>query len=387
VICFSSCDIGKKYSEESLETFKLNPETAQESILLSEIIDSIKFIKLETTNESFLGQIKEIIIRDKFIYVMDKSQQAVFVFDHQGKLMNKLEMQGEGPDQYKLLGPVFVDQKEEYIEIMDFGSGRSKILKYAIPALIFLEETPFYMPSANSARRGKDGVYYFATQQNENSVGENLTNGDIIVIDKNGENTVLFDKKIPFEGSSFSPFVESFAYNDEGELFISLMYNNTFFKLKDKKAVPFLTLDFGEYGIDPKVGQLSIKEQFEFLQNETNGKVTFPVLNAQSSKLLAFSYYFKDKNNNNLYQYLEIKSNRKKYHTQSIINDLTEFPERVFISSYYKGINYEVMYNDYLVDLILPSYALEEAKELDIVDLGLIKVEDNPIIMLMKLKK
>mgnify|MGYP006152722279 len=44
------------------------------------------------------------------------------------------------------------------------------------------------------------------------------------------------------------------------------------------------------------------------------------------------------------------------------------------------------MHNEYLVDIILPSYSLNGKKEMEVEGLGLIQAEDNPIVMLMKLK-
>lgn len=81
---------------------------------------------------------------------------------------------------------------------------------------------------------------------------------------------------------------------------------------------------------------------------------------------------------------LDFKKKNKVIHTNSIVNDLTPFPEKIFLSSYFLGINHEVMHNEYLADIILPSYSLNGKKEMEVEGLGLIQAEDNPIVMLMK---
>ncbi|SEG51766.1 6-bladed beta-propeller [Algoriphagus boritolerans] len=385
-IIVSGCSKINDSKENFSEVLVINPEEAVDFLSLSSIVDSIKYIKLENSENSFLGEVSEIIIKKNFIYVIDKSQQSIFLYNHEGSFMNKIDKLGDGPDQYRHLGPVFVDQNERFIEIIDYIGENSRILKYAIPTLLFLEERPLNAPIANSARRFND-VYYFAAQQIENYVNEKATNGDIIVVDEENKKSVLFDKKIDFKGDSFSPFVESFTQNEEGEIYVSLMYNDTFFKLSDKKAIPFLTLDFSGYEVDKELGSKSIQEQLKYLSNEANGKVSFPVLNAENSKILAFSYYFKENNKNRLYQYIKIKDSGKIFHTRVVNNDISSFPKQIYISSYLFGIKHEVIFQDYLVDIILPSFALEGKKEIETNSLGTIKIEDNPIIALMKIKK
>lgn len=385
VIIFSACKKKDDYLEKPLEILTINPKEANTNIPISEFIDSIKYIKLENSKNSFLGEVSEIIIRDNFIYVIDKSQQIIFLFDHNGKYVNKIDKQGEGPDQYKRLGPVFINQNEQQIEIIDYLNEKSRILKYALPTLIFLEEKVLNAPIANSTRR-HNGVYYFATQQIENYVNEKPTNGDLIIVDEFNKKSVLFDKKISFSGNSFSPFVESFTQNENGEIFVSLMYNNTFFELKDKKAIPLISLDFEGYEVDKDLGKKSVEDQLKYLSDEANEKVSFPVLNIENSKIFAFSYYFKENNKNKLFQFIKFKDSGNIYHTKMLNNDLSSFPKNFYISSYLFGIKHEVMYKNYLVDIILPWHVLEGAKELDTKTIGTIKVEDNPIIVLLKLK-
>lgn len=110
-------------------------------------------------------------------------------------------------------------------------------------------------------------------------------------------------------------------------------------------------------------------------------------MNAENSKILAFSYYFKENNKNRLYQYIKIKDSGKIFHTRVVNNDISSFPKQIYISSYLFGIKHEVIFQDYLVDIILPSFALEGKKEIETNSLGTIKIEDNPIIALMKIKK
>jgi hypothetical protein len=280
---------------------------------------------------------------------------------------------------YRGLGPFFIDDSEETIEIIDFASQKSKILSYAIPSFVYLGSKPFDLVLGNSVRR-KNNLYYFATQQIQNSVNDNLTNGDIVVVSESGDKKVLFDRTIPNSSAGYSPFVESFAHTDSDTLLVSLMFRDTVFGLFDGMAFPHLKFNFGDKLLDPTIRYLNIEEQLEILENASEGKAVFPVLNADNSSFFSFSYYF----NNGIHQYIRFKSNNLNFYTKKFTNDLTDFPDEVIISSYYSGIRHEVWYKGYLVDIILPSIYIKDVNEIKSENLGVIQKEDNPIIVLMK---
>ena len=82
----SSCTQSEKQVEvEKLKTIQVSPTEAKNEINLSQFVDSISYVKLETNEKSFLGQITEIKIKDNFIYVADRSQQSIFIFNLKGE--------------------------------------------------------------------------------------------------------------------------------------------------------------------------------------------------------------------------------------------------------------------------------------------------------------
>jgi hypothetical protein len=89
---------------------------------LSEIVDSINCIKLQIDSNDLMGRVREIIIKKKYIYAIDISQRIIFVFDKTGKFVSKLNKRGEGPDEYLSMGPVFIDDNEEYVELINYRS-------------------------------------------------------------------------------------------------------------------------------------------------------------------------------------------------------------------------------------------------------------------------
>ncbi|SFB24897.1 hypothetical protein SAMN04489723_10679 [Algoriphagus aquimarinus] len=367
------------------DTLFLNPTNATPSILLSEMVDSMEYIKLETSEESLMSRVGEIIIKNKYIYVRDYDQQIIFLFDKKGKYITKLDKKGEGPEEYSHLDKFRVDDKEEFIEILDFRGSKSRLLRFSNISFNLQEVNRFSVPTSNSWQKEKNSnTFYFSTQQIDNTINNEESNADIIVIKDFTNEVALFKKKIITNGSNFSPNTESLTTNEKGEIFASIMYSNTFFQLLNNRAHPILTVDFGKYQLDSSIRFKSTEEQMRYLNN-TEDIATFPVLNINTSKIQAFSYYFKENGANKTHHYLNF-SNNAIFHTRDIVNDLTNYPEKIYLSSYFWGINHEVLHGNYLVDIVLPAYT-NEGKTIEINGVGPVEPEDNPIILLMKLKE
>lgn len=391
ILLLGGCHTNKPENIAS-EVIKINPLEAEEFVNLSEIADSVKCIKLQVDSADVMGRVREIVIRDKYIYAMDVSQQCVFVFDKEGKFVSKLNKRGEGPGEYLWMGPVFISDDEDYIEIVEFRRSSSRLMRYSNIDFTFLSEVPFPDVRFNSCKNN-EGYYYFATQQLDNVVNEKETNAGLIISDSNGRLITLFDKKIKTNGSSFCPNIESFSRNDKGELFVSLMYDNTFYRLEGNDYTPIYSIDFGKYGMDNSIGKESVQEQLKYVKS-TGDLAFFPVLNVENDNILSFSYYYKTEEDrmfreSDFRQYVKMKNSGRVYHVRRIKNDLTDFPKYLYISSYFWNCAHEVWYKDYLVDIILPDQYLESIGDDKVLidGIGEITAEDNPIIVMAKFKE
>jgi hypothetical protein len=85
----------------------------------------------------------------------------------------------------------------------------------------------------------------------------------------------------------------------------------------------------------------------------------------------------------------KFKESNEIFHAKRINNDITGFPEEVYFTTYYHNIAHEAWYKNYLVDIVNPaSYLSKKNKTQKYVEgLGEISINDNPIIILIKLKE
>lgn len=391
---FVSCGSSDK-NQTNVDVIKINPREASEFVNLSEIVDSIEYITLKTDKNNPMGHVVDLIVRDKYIYACTLQPNAIFVFDKKGQFVSKLDKEGRGPGEYLYIAGLFVDENEEYIEILDDEA----ILKYKNIEFEFVQKSTIpYVTFNSSARDGN--TYYLTPQQNPNTVNDKRSNPDLIIV-RNGEIIkTLFDKKIKTANDNNHttwhwPNTESFCLNDKNETFLSVMYDNTFYQLNDTVATPILSVDFGKYGIDNhKLRVRPLYEQVDYIKSMRKF-ASFPVLNINSEDLMVCSYNFKSNDVDpvygndifgNVYHYIKVKGNNTVFHTKQIRNDITDFPEYVDFCSYL-NIRHQPQYKDYIVDVITPINHIGKKNEIDTKAVGKVTMEDNPIVMLMKLKK
>lgn len=66
------------------------------------LFENVVYIPLETTINNLIINIDKAIVRDSLIYILDKKQKELFVFNIQGKYIKKLDRQGAGGKGYYL---------------------------------------------------------------------------------------------------------------------------------------------------------------------------------------------------------------------------------------------------------------------------------------------
>ena len=83
----------------------IDPDRVTDDLDLSCILtDSIEIIKLNTSDECLIGEIKQVSFTDQFIFVSDPYvSQKIFMFDKNGKFVKNIGRQGGGPGEYSII--------------------------------------------------------------------------------------------------------------------------------------------------------------------------------------------------------------------------------------------------------------------------------------------
>ena len=68
--------------------------------MLSEAIDSVQIITLETNDSCIIGSYNKIIADGQKLFIMDAISNTVFTFDYSGKFLFSIGTRGRGPFEF-----------------------------------------------------------------------------------------------------------------------------------------------------------------------------------------------------------------------------------------------------------------------------------------------
>ncbi len=114
----------------NIDNIVLQLSETDSKINLSELVDSIVYIPLETNEQSLLGDIDRIIVTENGDYLIADKETAsgVFVFDSKGHFLQKIGKRGSSPSEYVKLEDMSYYNQSVYI----WDSGSRKILEYSL---------------------------------------------------------------------------------------------------------------------------------------------------------------------------------------------------------------------------------------------------------------
>jgi hypothetical protein len=199
---------------------------------LGTLTDSVmQIIPLETTDEALIANIDKIEIRNNQIYIMDQLAKSVYVYDMNGKYLNRINKVGQGPGEYTNLS--YMTITDSVVIVLDHFIGKQ--IEYQIPSLQFWQEERifdkfwstelFYLPAA--------GLICYL-----NDWGESQSGNYLLFTRK--ENTIDIDKQLPFEKEPFCLGISDYEYAIANNC-ASIIYsgNDTIYHIDNNgKAIP-----------------------------------------------------------------------------------------------------------------------------------------------------
>ena len=124
--CHDSSNQSALADWSNLETIEVDFRNIK-SVSCDEVIGSIRFVKLETSEKSLIGSISNIFFVDSTIVVFDEFvTNSANLFDLNGKFKKRLSNKGNGPKEYLKISDLFIDKNR--IGITD--NFKSRILFY-----------------------------------------------------------------------------------------------------------------------------------------------------------------------------------------------------------------------------------------------------------------
>lgn len=139
---------------------------------VTDLIRSYKIISLETKNDNLLGTISKMYFNKNRIYIFDNLTKGVYIFDKQGKFLNKIQAFGKGPREYLKLSDFCLNSFTGNLILVDPAS--RKLIQHDLDGN-FQKETYFetlYFSKIESV--GSDGYLLYNDYQGSKGGKDNF---------------------------------------------------------------------------------------------------------------------------------------------------------------------------------------------------------------------
>lgn len=211
----------------------------------SKINDFFKYshyVPLETSDSCIIREINKLqIINDK-IYIADRKQATIFIFDMEGNLISSIRKQGKA--------------KNEYIYLSDFETlpdGRIFIYDATLGAIIIYDESGKFQKRISNLYKG-----WSIKLLDDDYVAYNLGNGIGDIADKEEKYNYVVCKgdevikeAVPFNkaliGRKYiNQYYSSSFYQYDDNIYMSSMLNDTIYKVSESTGdiTPYVVFDF-----------------------------------------------------------------------------------------------------------------------------------------------
>lgn len=201
---------------------------------ISDFSEEVKMIPLEFTDKSILGEIKKVVMSDKFIFVMERTnKEGVYTFDHTGKFLYRIGSRGQGPEEFVDLFDFSINEEDGLIYLFD--QPRTKVLAFTFDNK-FVKDIP--MNYYASRFEYQNGLFYLYKEHA--SYGTPLYS--LAIKDQNGD---LVEKYYPMAKNAGTMYIHDCIFRKrEKDILFAQNLNDSVFILSKKELTPRYYIDY-----------------------------------------------------------------------------------------------------------------------------------------------
>lgn len=355
------------------------PLNREENILkLSEFVDSIQYVPLETQDECLIGSMDKLIpISNGCYLVVDKDvASTIYIFDQNGLFLRKIGNKGISKGEYVTISDVTCDNEHVYI----WDSSSRKILKYSMEGE-YISSLRFDYVAYSMSYVGEDKFAFCCDYvPNENLRTEDNKFPSLMILSENSgevESDLFFESTI----SSFG-YISTLNNLCNNDLYLPL--NDTIYHVNNTGVERKYILKYDESYLEnknayierTKVKQISPTEASETIDDMYPHLITYfdcggvDVFFMRMGDFLYYGFYYSDSG-----VYKEAAAEKK----NPIVNDM----DGVAIFSPRNSQNNMIFSIIEPIHFIEKQGLIQSLKDRNII----LNEESNPVIVKMYMKK
>ncbi len=345
-------------------------------VYLSKIASTVSYIRLQTTKDCIVGSIVKLIKHEDRLLIWNGKRKSctIFCFDIDGNFIYKLHNIGKGPGEYVGVQDVIFDKRNEQIIIYD--ASQAKLIKYSFNGDYLGEIKNTLLPMAVETL-DSESFWFYSMGYVHIPGSDSLFN--LLRVDKDGK--TIQSCYLPFRPNLDMLFHQHAFYKDNDYLLFHYSFCDTIYNINNSSVNPFVFIDFNksqELKALNRISTFSRSERNRIIQSENFAFI--------HSVLASDKYFFASFSNSSfLNKILFSFDSQKAYLIKHVINDIDGVP---FI------LSPKILSGNKMILKINPIDIIEYLnQDADITEKAIpdalknIKIDDNPILAIITLKK
>ncbi|MDR0559366.1 MAG: 6-bladed beta-propeller [Prevotellaceae bacterium] len=291
----AGCGGGTEIHRQGFIDLETKPE--QVTLKAGTVVKDFKYIKIETTNESVIGEIVKII-PSKFGFLILDASNLLTLFDNDGRFINRIGRRGQGPGEYIQIGDADICEETGIVYLLD--GGKSEILQYSFENK-FLRSIKIDRSVTNFIKASFGFICYMDPLLQVRNYGRPAP--ALAAVDNEGNVlNILQYRTVNLE--KFPPFIHSALMKKYGDrYFYCPPLQDTIFSVYEDKIVPEYVLFKGKYSISVEdvadlekrrsayqrglvVGNFAVNDRWLFVQCKRNNEMELYFYDLKTKKLL-----------------------------------------------------------------------------------------------------
>lgn len=280
------CRKSEKQDVSGLIRMSVNPESVQGKVPMSEITRSVKYVSLATSNDLLINDLVKVVHVENVIYVADR--MALYKFDEEGLLLNKISKSGSGPGEYVNVTD-FVLNTDGTVWILCRSSKR--LIKYGWDGTVN-ENIELNNWVSNIYKIDNDRLCLYIGNEID---GDNQFQLKVLNLETKkieSESLAIDSKKAKYlHVKSINHFAPSTI---AGDICFFEMFNDTIYRLANNQSLPAYYFSIGDKNIPTSFFDMEYKDVMEFFQALFKNNYAYGTnIFMESVSQYLFSYYYK----------------------------------------------------------------------------------------------
>lgn len=246
----------------------------------SDLVATSTFIKLESSERSFLGEISKCISHHDTLFVLDKQHtKAVYAFHVSGKFLFKVGTLGEAPGQYRSISDFTIVPQARHVAILD--DRRQRLVVYDFTGKLIKDfDIPKETQVGVSQILYSNGRYFLYT--NYTCIDASNCH-NLIVTDLDG-NTQVKEMRVPSKLENFGVY-DSYNLSSSGDTVIYFNYTeDIIYFISNNQIWAKYKIDFGGMKPDQFAVDISADNIEDVYSNASVNAYTLGVSYCSASK-------------------------------------------------------------------------------------------------------